>query len=397
MRILKKYAPELTAMLAMLMALAAVAAFTGQWPWQENPYNSYTLQACAWLEGRLDLGRDYPWLELAIYQDAYYVSFPPFPSYVLLPFAALCGTATPDGWIALCCTMLGVFFAVRLYREQVGEKHLYFWVMFLFLGTGYPFIAVNGYVWFIAQNMCFTLSLMALYFAAKNHGGLSLGCWACAVGCRPMVLLFFPVLACLLWRSRREKKLTSLLKKRWYWVLPPAIIGGSYMLLNYLRFDSVLEFGHNYLPEFTRTTTGQFNWSYLEGNIANLLRLPELQDSRLSFYSADGNAFWLVIPLFLPLFAGWVIALIRRRGPLLLRIFLPLLAIGYVLILCLHRTLGGWQWGDRYLLDILPWCWMGLLCWMPEKPVFHRLSALPAAWGVAITLIGTVACYNYWL
>lgn len=38
--------------------------FTGQWPWKSQPYNSYILQAQSWLEGRLDLGRDYPYLEL---------------------------------------------------------------------------------------------------------------------------------------------------------------------------------------------------------------------------------------------------------------------------------------------------------------------------------------------
>lgn len=59
--------------------------FTGQWPWKSQPYNSYILQAQSWLEGRLDLGRDYPYLELAIFNNKYYVSFPPFPSYAMLP------------------------------------------------------------------------------------------------------------------------------------------------------------------------------------------------------------------------------------------------------------------------------------------------------------------------
>ena len=94
--------------LALLAVMAAAMAFTGQWPWKGNPYNSYVLQACSWLEGRLDLGRDYPWLELAIHEGKYYVSFPPFPSYVLLPFAAVFGTAAPDGWIAVVCSLLGM-------------------------------------------------------------------------------------------------------------------------------------------------------------------------------------------------------------------------------------------------------------------------------------------------
>lgn len=77
--------------LTFLIVLWVAASFTGHWATEENPYRSYALQACAWLNGRLDLGKDYPWLELAIYEGKYYVSFPPFPSLVLLPFAAVWG------------------------------------------------------------------------------------------------------------------------------------------------------------------------------------------------------------------------------------------------------------------------------------------------------------------
>ena len=52
-------------------------------------YKSYSLQAMAWLNGRLDLGQDYPWLELAVFQERYYVSFPPFPSLVPVSYTHL--------------------------------------------------------------------------------------------------------------------------------------------------------------------------------------------------------------------------------------------------------------------------------------------------------------------
>ena len=87
--------------LALLGTFWVIAAFAGQWPWQSNPYNSYALQTDSWLKGRLDLGQNYEWLELAIYQGKYFVSFPPFPSYVLIPFVVLFGTNTPDHLIAL--------------------------------------------------------------------------------------------------------------------------------------------------------------------------------------------------------------------------------------------------------------------------------------------------------
>ena len=191
--------------LCMVLALLPVIMFTGQWPTHHNPYNSYTLQACAWLEGRLDLGRDYAWLELAIVDGRYYVSFPPFPSYVMLPFAAMFGENTPDGLIALSVTLLSVVYACLLYNSVRRDGNGLMWVLFLLLGTGYLFICFTGYVWFIAQNLCFALSLMAIFHALRGQGGVSLTCWACAVGCRPMVAMYLPVLLYLLYRHEREK------------------------------------------------------------------------------------------------------------------------------------------------------------------------------------------------
>ena len=105
---------EILALLTTAAVFLVLMMFTGQWPWRANDYNTYALQADAWLHGRLDLGQDYPWLELAIYDGKYYASFPPFPSYVLLPFAACFGKSTPDHWIALAFAALAVRYAAAL-------------------------------------------------------------------------------------------------------------------------------------------------------------------------------------------------------------------------------------------------------------------------------------------
>ena len=193
---------------AMLLAMAVVWAFTGHWPTDENPYRNYTLQALAWLDGRLELDMNYTWLELAVFEGKHYVSFPPFPSFVMLPFAAVFGPNTPDHLVSLVFTVIGVIYALKIYRQMEGtlensEKY----VLFLFLANGYLFISIQGWVWYMAQVMCFCLSLMALYYALKGRGGLSLAFWACAVGCRPMVILYLPLLLWLMihqWKSQPE-------------------------------------------------------------------------------------------------------------------------------------------------------------------------------------------------
>lgn len=391
--------------ISVLAVLWVIAAFTGGWPWKDNGYNSYTLQACSWLEGRLDLGQDYPWLELAIYEGKYFVSFPPFPSYVLLPFAVIFGTATPDHFIAITVTVIGTIYAVKLVREVTkGDAHIEFWVLMLYFASGYLFVGMNGYVWFIAQSMSFTLSIMSLYYALRGRGGWSLAFWACAVGCRPMLALYGILLCIILWRGWKgehaKETFWDLIRQKWYWAIGAGTIALSYMILNFARFGSIVEFGHNYLPEFTRTTTGQFNIAYLKENLKNYLRLPQVSENGgpLQFYSADGMAFWLIGPIFITIMAAWIYAMVKKRkGNLALLLLLPVLAGIHLIIICCHKTLGGWQFGNRYLVDMLPWLFFGLLLWKPEEEKFVRWNIPILAFGFAINLIGTVATYNHWI
>lgn len=67
-----------------------------------------------------------------------------------------------------------------------------------------------------------------------------------------MSVLWLPVLAYLIvrWHKRHDASVTlfRLVLKKWYWAIAPVLLAASYMTLNYLRFGSVMEFGHNYLP-----------------------------------------------------------------------------------------------------------------------------------------------------
>ena len=111
---LRTLAPEYALYpLIVLIVLLVMGAFTGRFLTTDNPYGSYTIQACAWLEGHLDVNPNFTWLELAEYGGKFYVSFPLFPSYVMLPFAAIFGLDTPDHFINLAVTL--IFAAVYFY------------------------------------------------------------------------------------------------------------------------------------------------------------------------------------------------------------------------------------------------------------------------------------------
>ncbi len=366
-----------------------------------NAYNSYARQSQAWLDGRLDLGQDYPWLELAIVDGKYYVSFPPFPSVVLLPLVAIFGTAVPDVLLAFCIALLSVFHTVRLAEILLkSRKKAAFWSLFLLLGNGYLFLCLNGWVWFIAQNLCFMLSVAALHHAIRGRGGWSLACWAMAVGCRPMAALWLPLLLWLLWQDVRlrdpETGLWKAVLRRWYWAIAPCVLAAFYMTLNTLRFGNPLEFGHNYLPEFAQYGQ-QFSLSYMIPNLLEYLRLPVIsEEGMLSFYTIGGDCAWLLNPIFWSGLAALCCGIFRRRGGATLWL-LPVLSVIYLAIILMHRTLGGWQFGNRYLVDLMPWVFFGILCQQPDSDRFTEWMTPLAAVGCVLQILGTVAAYNHWI
>lgn len=384
--------------LAFLIVLWVAASFTGHWATEENPYRSYALQACAWLNGRLDLGKDYPWLELAIYEGKYYVSFPPFPSLVLLPFAAVLGTNTPDHWISLGFSIIGIIYAIRLYRAITGTYEMAEqYVLFLFLGNGYLFIALQGgWVWYMAQTMCFTFSLMSLFHAAKKHIGRAFAFLACAFGCRPMVVVYIPLILML----GTEKASVKTWIRKGYRLIPACMIIGFYLMLNAARFDNPFEFGHTHLPEFVRSTEGQFSLNYATKNFNQLFRLPQTggEHGMLIYDTYDCMAFWLIDPMIVSFMVTWLYALTRKRKACGLNlIIVPATICVHLMIVCCHKTMGGYQFGNRYIVDMLPYVFYGLITYKQGVGKAEWLNNPLFALGFSINLIGTVSTYNHWI
>ena len=384
--------------LAFLIVLWVAASFTGHWATEENPYRSYALQACAWLNGRLDLGKDYPWLELAIYEGKYYVSFPPFPSLVLLPFAAVLGTNTPDHWISLGFSIIGIIYAIRLYRAITGTYEMAErYVLFLFLGNGYLFIALQGgWVWYMAQTMCFTFSLMSLFYAANKHIGRAFAFLACAFGCRPMVVAYIPLILML----GTEKASVKTWMRKGYRLIPACMIIGFYLMLNVARFDNPFEFGHTHLPEFVRSTEGQFSLNYATKNFKQLFRLPQTggEHGMMIYDTYDCMAFWLIDPIIVSFMVMWLYALTRKRKAYGLNlIIVPATICVHLMIVCCHKTMGGYQFGNRYIVDMLPYVFYGLITYKQGVRKAEWLNNPLFALGFSINLIGTVSTYNHWI
>ena len=354
-----------------------LAGLCGLWG-AENPYNSYSLQAARWLGGHLDLGQNYAHLEIAYFGGKYYISFPPFPSVALLPFVLFFGTNTPDMLLSVLIAAMGAFFAAKLALSYgKTENEAFFLSLFVTVGSNLLSIMCTGWVWFMAQTMAFTLVFASLFAAKEGKSTVSLFLWAAAAGCRPFSALCLPVILYLLNASGLRPSRKTLLH-----IVPALCLCLFYAALNYMRFGNPLEFGHNYLPEFLMEP--QFGLSYVWENIKTLFRLPEIREGALLFPKFNGFAFFLASPFFLVYFLAF-----GRQKKDKTDYMIGTLLLLHLLLFCMHRTMGGWHFGHRYTVDLLPLCFLGTM----------RLGATPAKAHVLLLLLGfALHVYGlYWL
>ncbi len=432
--------------LSVLSYLILMWILTGRGIFSHNTYNSYALQAEAWTHGHLDLGQDYSYLELALFNGKYYVSFPPFPSYILFPLAFIFGSNTPDALLMWLEDIIAAIYLYKLANKFTRDPKISaLTTIFAMLGTNVTFNMLNPWVWFSAQTICFMLSIMAIYYAFEGKGGLSLFLWACSVGCRPMQAVFVPVLLFILYKHEialleRERTaegttedlidldsesqdetvintgegtdlesetnnhhndgfltdIVSIIKRRWKWVVPAGLIALSYMILNYLRFGSITEFGHNYLPEFVEAEHGQFDIYYFSNNLRMLFNLPSFDDEGRMIIDHFGNLnFMIASPFVVFAVVLFIVILIKKKKDIALAdIAIILLCVAYLCITMMHKTMGGWHFGNRYANDIIPWLYLSVVLGLNKLPGVGKYQTPLLIFGICLNAVGTVVVYN---
>jgi len=355
--------------------------------WTHQGQDSYTLQAINWLAGRMYLknGEQYTWLELAIYQGRYYVSFPPLPSVVMVPFVLLFGENTPNNLLVGVYGLISVALAFRILLERGrSPRAAAFWGIFLVWGSNYLWMTTYGGVWFQAQDLNMVLCLAGILAALRHKRSLCTSLLALAVGCRPFSAAYLAAFYLwFAWQDREAFGFGRALLCNWRCCIGPVIVASALMWYNWARFNNPLEFGHDWLPEFTEAEYGQFNVHYLWPNLKNILFTPvKFTDRLLSFPIFNGFMFYIANPMFLVLFAWQLNALIRRNFTAL-GILLTAAMIINLLLLCMHKTFGGWQFGARYTCDLLPFA----LLYIAEKGAIR-----PRTW--ELCLCGCAVAFN---
>lgn len=386
---------------SVLLYLLLMCWLTGYGPLKQNVYNSYALQADSWRQGRLDLGQDYPYLELAVYNGKYYVSFPPFPSYILFPLTFIFGSNTPDALLMWFISLLSAGYLYRLALQfRLSEPLSALTTLTVILGSNTTFNMLNPGVWFFAQNLCFLLAVMTIYYASNGKGGWALFFWACSVGCRPMQIFFLPVVLLILYIGEKKKSPElsgkKIVSNKIYWGIPAGCVALTYMVLNYLRFGSIIEFGHNYLPEFIRAEHGQFSVKYMSENLKSLLHFFQFDESGKIVIDHFGNlSFMLASPCVIFAILTLLACILKKEYRIVIfQSGIIACAIAYLAVTIMHKTMGGWHFGNRYANDILPWIYLATVLGLSRVEKLGKYQIPIAVFGLCLNAIGNVVVCN---
>jgi len=280
---------------------------------QHTAFNHYAHLADAWVHGRQDLRNGPPAYamgnDFAEYQGKTYISFPPFPAVLMVPFVAIAGSPEEfrDGQFLVWLAGVGpaVLFLVleKLRRTKVSprtEKENLSLAFLLAFGTVYFFTAVEGTVWFAAHVVGVGAVALYLLFALDAERPFLAGlCLAAAWTSRPSTMtlgIVFAVealrVACAArgglpaegsvearLRSLRARVDLAVLGKK---VVPFAVpLAASIALAsasNYLRFGTLdpSAFGHEHLSVVWKgriQAWGLFGYHYLPKNLGVMLTI----------------------------------------------------------------------------------------------------------------------------
>jgi hypothetical protein len=359
----------------------------------------FVYQADAFLHGQLALRVQPPNLNDWVLQDGrWYVSFPPFPAVLMMPFVAIWGLSFNDVWFTLVFAALNVALIYRLLRRVQESRpeweHAAFALIFGF-GTLAFSCGIRGEVWFTAETVGVTLTLLYLHASlGARHpvlAGLAVACAAITRTPLAFSAVFFVVEGLFPDRPVEARGLRD--PARWRAALPKLVPYVAAILAvaipvawaNYVRFGSVSEFGHSHLYANRVNQQiqqyGLFHYAYLERNLhAAFTRLPEIRFHPFHIgFSGEGMSIFVTTPLFLYLL--W-----PREKPRLHRALWLTTALVAVPGFFYQNT-GWFQFGFRFSLDYTPYL-IVLLALGGRKftPLFWAAAFL----GVAVNTWGAI-------
>ncbi|MDB4967541.1 MAG: hypothetical protein JWN44_3230 [Myxococcales bacterium] len=239
----------------------------------------------------------------------FYVSFPPFPSVIFLPFVAALGLGVNDVIITIFLAALApvlLFFALRHLAARGDSTRsesddLWLTAMFGF-GTVFFYSSVIGQVWYTAHVVATVLTGLFVLASFEGRRPILAGlCLGAILLTRPHIAAWGTFFLYEAWRANNRqlpwKKLVAV-------AIPIAVVGGIGFAFNWARFRSIGEFGHFYLN--VRWTDriqryGLTNFAFLSRNLSCALTLTPKFLAKAPFVqlSNHGMSLLLTTPAYL--------------------------------------------------------------------------------------------------
>jgi hypothetical protein len=391
---------------------------------EHTQYNHYALLADAWLHGRQDIAGGPPSYamnnDFVEFHGKTYISFPPLPAMLMLPFVKLSGGAADfrDGqfivWLAGLAPPLLFLVLEKLRRTKRSPRserqNLVLALIFAF-GSVYFFTAVEGTVWFAAMVVAVDASALYVLYALDAERPVLAGAMiACLYLSRPpgvwMALLFAleALRLSLIDASPGARNVDRVdwaaLARRYVLFAAPILAAlGFVAWTNWSRYGRAtpIYFDHEFLTVAWRARMsrwGMINYHYLAKNLGvSLTSLPWVPspDSRATFgapfkVNEHGLALWFTTPIYLWL--AWP----RFEGPegrdrRWLYVAVALSAALPALMDLLYQNSGWRQFGYRFSNDYAVLLFVMLA--VGARPM-RWLFGTAAAWGVAWNLFGAI-------
>ncbi len=433
-----------------------------------SPAPHFVIQADAWLHGRAEIapplvGDDWAKVETVLLDDGSqaagrrlstrpvfrtldgrelpvkriqrslgktaYMSFPPFPTVLMLPGAAIAGRAANDviPTVLVAALILPLAFAAlrRLVRAGLSRRSVAddLWlVATLAFGSVLFFTAVQGKVWYTAHVVGVALALIYAWASIEAEhpviAGLALGAAALTRTAMAFMVILFVCEAWRMhggiaaWRTDRRSQIAGggdpagggeaprgidraqvvrafgrTLLRFAAPVVAFAIAGVAY---NLVRFGAPTEFGHTYLEVRQQLQIEQFglaSYHYLARNLAVAFTLlPELS-ARPPYVQISGHglAMWVTTPILV--FLLWP----REKNALHRTLWLCVLAVALPSLL--YQNSGWVQFGYRFSLDYF--ALLILLLAIGGRPL-TRVARTLIVVGIVINLFGALTFDRGW-
>ncbi len=349
-----------------------------------------------------------------------YVSFPPFPTVLMLPAAILSGKGGNDVIPTLLIAALILPLMLRVLRRLAeaglsnrSPREDLWLVATLALGSVLLFCSVQGKVWYTAHVVGVALALVYAWSSIEAKrpviAGLALGAAALT---RTSMAFMFPLFVLEAWRmatrhaaatgapasasgsmdpvAARQAARRAVVRPLLTFAAPIVGFAVLGMIYNQVRFGSPTEFGHSYLEVRQQAQIEQYglaSYHYLARNLAVAFTLlPELLPrAPWVQISGHGLAIWVTTPVLLILL--WP----RDKNALHRTLWLTVAAVALPSLL--YQNSGWVQFGYRFSLDYM--VFLVMLLAIGGRPLSRVAKALIGI-GIVVNLFGAITFDRQW-